>query len=418
MAATSERGFLERRLLPLFAKMSSQRHLVVIRQSFLLIIPLVLVGSVFQILPNVPGLNTLLAPYAGKFNLANQATFGLIAIYLTFSLSYNLASTYELDALSVSLASVIAYVLSVISITQVEGVDYLSMQWLGSWGLFGAIVIGIYSAEVFRIFTKRGWVFKMPAGVPSGVTRFMASIIPEFAVLLPIWILALLNVRVPALLAIVIRPLVVVADTYPAFLIALVIEHLTWYVGVHSWAAIGPAYFPFLISNAVANATAIAKGAAAPHIATFNSYLGGAGGGTGSHVPLAVFGLRSKSKTLRAVAKAGIVPTLLQINEPILFGFPVVLNPVYFIPMCVLAPLIRSLVFLVISLGWVARPSVMFFAFVPSPLLWYLSTFDWRILIWGTIICYVLPALAYYPFFKMHERILVEEEAQAETAES
>jgi len=330
MTVAKNTGFLEKRLLPIFAKIGSQRHLVVIRQSFLLIIPLVLVGSVFQILPNLPGLNTLLAPYAPQFNLATQATFGMIAIYLTFTLSYNLASTYELDAVSVSLASVIAYILSVLSVTQVEGVDYMSMQWLGSWGLFGAVVIAIYSTEVFRFFIKRGWTFRTPAGVPKGVARFIESIVPEAALLLPIWILALLNVRIPALLAIVIRPLLIIADTYPAFLVALFVEHITWYVGVHSWAAIGAAYFPFLISNAAANATAVAKGLAIPHIATFNTYLGGAGGGTGSHAPLAVFGLFSRSKTLRAVAKAGIVPTFLQINEPILFGYPVVMNPVYF----------------------------------------------------------------------------------------
>lgn len=69
---------------------------------------------------------------------------------------------------------------------------------------------------------------------------------------------------------------------------------------------------------------------------------------------------------------------------------------------------------LLVAAGWVARSHIMFFAFVPGPFIWYLSNFDWRVFIWGTLICYILPGLAYYPFFKMHEKMVLEEEAAAE----
>ncbi len=147
-------------------------------------------------------------------------------------------------------------------------------------------------------------------------------------------------------------------------------------------------------------------------IATFNAYFGGAAGGTGSHFPLVLFGLRSKSKTIRTVSRAGFIPVLLNINEPVLFGFPVILNPIYFIPHCILAPLIRSLTYVLTAQGLVSPCYIIFFAFVPNPFLWYFGNLDPRTFIWGPIVGYVLPALAYYPFFKVHEKAMIMLEQQ------
>ena len=406
--------WFERALLPVFAKIGSQRHLVAIRRTFLLIIPLVLIGSIFTLLPGIPGLANVLGAYAGQFALASNATFGLISLYIAFALSYNLAASYKLDAVSVGLAGTIAFAIATFDFTDVEGVLYADMTWLGTWGMFGAIVVSIYTVELYRLFINIGLYFKPPPGVPEGVGRSIQSILPLFILVLPLWILVILGIKIAALVGIAVRPLLKLADTYPAFLIALFIEHLTWYVGVHSWAAIGPAYFPFLVSNSIANAEAYTAGEALPYVGTLSTYFGGSGGGTGNHVMLAVFGLFSKSKTLRSVARAGIVPTLLNVNEPILFGYPVVLNPVYFIPHCIFGPLIRSLTWLIVSAGLVARSHIMFLAFVPGPFIWYLSVFDWRVFIWGILICYVLPGVTFYPFFKIHEKMVLEEEANAE----
>ena len=411
---TAINAWFEKTFLPTFAKIGSQRHLVAIRRTFLLIIPLVLIGSIFTMLPGIPGLDKLLGPFAENFQLASNATFGLISIYIAFALSYNLAASYKLDAVSVSLAGVIAFAIATFDFKNIEGILYADTTWLGTWGMFGAIVISIYTVELYRFFVKRGVYFKPPSGVPEGIGKFIQSILPLFILILPLWILTIVGVKIATLIGFAFRPLLKLADTYPAFLVALFIEHLTWYVGVHSWAAIGPAYFPFLVGNNMANAEAYAAGQPLPHIGTFSAYFGGAGGGTGNHVMLAVFGLFSRSKTLKAVAQAGIVPTLFNVNEPILFGYPVVLNPVYFIPHCIFGPLIRSLTWLLVAAGWVARSHIMFFAFVPGPFIWYLSNLDWRVFIWGTLISYILPGLAYYPFFKMHEKMVLEEEAAAE----
>lgn len=406
--------FVEKHVIPPLSKIGSQRHMVVIREAFLSIIPLVLVGAIFLVLPNLPGLMDILAPYRTYFNYPYQITFGIISLYLAICIAYNLAGTYNIDQLMVGITSAMVFLLSIIELEEINGVPYLSIQWIGSWGIFGALILSIYTVEVFRLCMQKGVYFKAPRGIPPGVTRFIQATLPMIIIIMPIWVIRSVGIRVPTLLADAMRPLIVLADTYPAFLTALFIEHLTWYVGVHSWALIGPLYFPFLVSNQLANADLIAKGLAPIYIATFNTYFGGAGGGTGNHFMLAVFGLRSKSKTLRAVSKAGILSTFLNINEPILFGFPVILNPIYFIPHCILAPLIRSLTYVLTYMGLVEKCYIMFFAFVPGPFLWYPCNLDPRILLWGILISYILPAIAYYPFFKIHERVMLSMEAAQE----
>lgn len=406
------KGFLERLLIPVLEKIGSNRHMVVLRESFLLLIPVILIGSIFTLLPNLYGVGKFFAPYAAFFNNINQITYGAMAMYLTIILAHNLAQSYDMDPVNPSIVSLIAFLVSGLSLKDVNGVVHLSMEWLGAWGIFGAIVMAFYGTEVYRLCLKKGFYLKSPPGVPAGVGRFVEAIVPETVVLTPVIILLAAGIKVPTLLGVAFRPFITVADTYWAFLIALFIEHLTWYVGVHSWAAIGPAYFPFLLSNTAANAAAMARGLPAPHIATFNLYFGGKAGGTGSHFPLVLFGLRSKSQTLRTVAKASFVPTLLNINEPVLFGYPIVLNPVFFVPMCIISPLCTSLAYLVTAAGLVSRSSIMFFAFVPSPLLWYFGTLDWRTIPWGILIGYILPAIGYYPFFKIWEKHMIKEESQ------
>jgi len=403
--------WLEKNLLPLFTKMSSQRHLTALRRAFLLIIPLVLVGSIFTLLPGLPGLNNLLAPYADRLSIASNATIGLISIYLTFALTYILATSYRLDALSVSLVGVVSFVISTLEFANIEGVDYAPITWVGTWGMFGAIVISLYTVEVYNLFINRKWYIKPPPGIPEGVGKFIQAILPMFVIVLPLWFLNIFNVKVAALIGVAVRPLLSLSDTYWAFLVALYVEHLTQYIGVHSWAAIGPAYFPFVINNTIANAEAFAAGAPLPYISTFGTYLGPSGGGTGGLVMPAIYGLFSKSKTLKAIARAGIIPTLFNVAEPILYGYPIVLNPFYFIPMCILIPISRSLAWVVVAAGLVERTSLFVFAFLPSPIMWYLNNLDWRVFIWGILISYLLNGIIWFPFFKMHEAYLLKEEA-------
>ena len=397
--------WLDKNLMPIAAQIGSQRHLTALRRSFLMIIPLVLAGSLFTLIPNIYGLTDFFAPFASAFQLANDVTFGLISVWLCIAFAHYLASSYKISEIIVPIMAVVTLFLTAAQMVVVDGATMYPIQFLGTWGMFGSLFCGFYAVEFYRFLMAKGVYIKSPKGVPEGIGKFIEAMIPAFLIILPIWLLSINGIYISQVIGNAIQPLFKASDTYWALLLALFVEHLTWFIGVHSWAGIGPAYFPFLISNGVANAEAFGAGQPMPYKNTISTYFGAGAGGTGSHLALAIFGLFSKSTTIKTVARAGIVPALFGINEPILFGYPVILNPIYFIPHCILAPLSRSLAWVFITLGLVQRASVPFIGFVPPGFVWYLGTpQDWRVIPWGLLAGLVLPAIYYYPFFKLNEK--------------
>jgi PTS system cellobiose-specific IIC component len=377
-----------------------------------MIIPLVLAGSLFTLIPNIYGLTDLLAPIAPAFQLANDITFGLITVYLAISFSHYLAGSYKINEVIVPILAVVCLFLTTAQIVVVDGANLYPMQYLGTWGMFGGLSMALYVVEFYRLLYKWGVYIKSPKGVPEGIGKFIESMVPAFVIILPIWFLSIQGIYLSQLIGNLMSPLFQASDTFWAILLAGFLENLTWFIGVHSWAGIGPAYFPFLISNGVANAEAYAAGEPMPYTNTISTYFGASAGGTGNHLALAIFGLFSKSKTIKTVARAGIIPCIFGINEPILFGYPVILNPVYFIPHVLIAPIFKTLPWVVITLGWVQKASVPFLGFVPPGFIWFLGTpNDWRSLPWGIFGGLILPAIFYYPFFKLNEKQRLAEEA-------
>lgn len=397
--------WLDKHLMPIAAKIGAQRHLTALRRSFLMIIPLVLAGSLFTLIPSIYGLTDFFKPYAAAFQMANDVTFGFISVYLAIAFAYYLASSYKISEIIVPILAVVCLFMTAAKMLVVDGATTYPIQYLGTYGMFGALFCSLYAVEFYRFLMAKGVYIKSPKGVPEGIGKFIEAMVPSFIIILPIWLLSISGIYISQLIGKLMAPLFTAADTYWAILGAAFVENFTWYIGVHSWAGIGPAYFPFLISNGVANASAYAAGQPMPYKNTISTYFGSGAGGTGNHFALAVMGLFSKSKTIKTVARAGIVPTFFGINEPILFGYPVILNPVYFIPHCILAPFTRTLPWILITLGLVQRASVPFIGFVPPGFIWFLGTpQDWRVLPWAWFGGIILPAIIYYPFFKMNEK--------------
>ena len=409
--------WLDRHLMPVAARIGAQRHLTALRRSFLMIIPLILAGSIFTLIPSIYGLTELFAPIAPAFQLANDVTFGLLSIWLCIAFAFYLASSYKIHEIIVTILAVVCLFLTAAKMQVIEGATLYPIQFLGTYGMFGSLFCALYAVEFYRLLMKKGVYFKSPKGVPEGIGKFIEAMVPAFIIILPIWLLSINGLYISQIIGKLAAPLFKASDTYWAILGAAFLENFTWYIGVHSWAGIGPAYFPFLISNGVENASAYAAGQPMPWKNTISTYFGSGAGGTGNHFALGLFGLFSKSKTIRTVARAGIIPLAFGINEPILFGYPVILNPVYFIPHCILAPFTRTLPWILITLGIVQRASVPFIGFVPPGFIWFLGTpQDWTVLLWAWFGGIILPAIIYYPFFKMNEKQALALEAEEEAS--
>ncbi len=404
--------FMENRVAPAAAKFGSLRHVVAIRESFLGIISFIVIGAFFMVLRDVPGISNLTAPYAAFLSVGVNLTYGLISVYLAFALSYNLGKSYELNPLTCGLIGTMAFLF--VALPRVG--DTAPLQFLGVAGMFLAIITSFYAVELYRWTLSRGIHLKAPQGVPPAVAGFFVTLIPQVIILLPLWLVSTVaGVNVGAALFTLFQKAAVLVDSlWGALVMDGILNSWVWFVGIHPFSALVPVYFPFLTNNTLANAAAYAAGKTMPFVQTLAWWAGNKTGGTGSTFPLAIFCLFSRSKRLRMLGRVSLIPALFHINEPLLFGLPLILNPIWLIPFCFIEPILRiGTAYLVTQLGLVAPARVLFMGFLPGPLIWYLGTLDWRAIPWGFVTGWILPALVYYPFWRIYERQVLKEEAQS-----
>lgn len=406
---------LEEKLAPFAARFGSQRHVAAIRESFLSVIAFIVVGAFIMLVRDVPGVSTWTKPFAPQLSVALNLTFGLASLYLSFSLAYNLATQYEVDGLSGGLLGVMAFLFAAAP----KAVDGLPLEFMGVAGMFLAVIASIYAVEIYRICMRRGWYLKAPAEVPPAVYRFFSMLVPELLIVAPVWLVSTVwQVELGPLVLGLFRRLSFVVDTYAGGIVMDgVLNNWVWWMGIHPFAALGPLYIPFLTSNSLANAQAFSAGHAMPFVQTLSWFTGYKTGGTGSTIPLVFFALLSKSKRLRTLGAVSLIPVLFHINEPLLFGLPIILNPIWFIPFAILQPLVSVTTSIwATKVGFVAAAHIPFMGFLPGPIAWYLGTLDWRAIPWGFITGWILPAIVYYPFWRVYERGVLKEEGVIQTA--
>jgi PTS system cellobiose-specific IIC component len=410
--------WIDENVSPMAGRFGSERHVVAIREAFLSVIAFIVIGAFFMLLTSVPGVSTLTKPIASQLTVAQNLTFGLVAVYLSFSLAYNLAIQYNYDGLTGGLLGLMAFFFAVCP----QITDSLPLTYLGEAGIFVGMIASIYAVEVYRLCMQHGIYIKAPEAVPPAVVRFFEMLVPEIVVILPIWLLSsVFSFAIAPWIVGVFSHLALLVDTLAGALVMDgVLNNWTWFLGIHPWSILGPLYLPFLTQNSLANAAAAAAGQPMHFVQTLSWYAGSTTGGTGSTISLAIFCLISKSKRLRALGAVSIIPVLCHVNEPLLFGLPIILNPIWLIPFCILQPLVMIVpAFLAVKAGFVAYASVPFFGFVPGPINWFLGTLDWRAIPWAFLTGWILPGLVYYPFWRVFERgVLREESKQAAEAEA
>ncbi len=421
------------------AKLGSQRHMVAVRDSFAATMPLVMAGA-FAVLMNnvffVPW--SLLANFIGAessfitwtntniaplFSLVDRGAFAILSLALVMSLAYNLAKSYGEDGLSAALIAVGSFFI-LGPLTRVSGVSGWVSDYLGAQGVFIALFVGIISAEVFVRITKKGFVIKMPELVPPAVSRAFAAIIPGAATLLIFAIIAYIFQRVPFLSGeevligeeLMATPASVfnwveqnitsvlvnllggegsgsVFGAIVASFISLFVG-LFWSVGLHGANLLAPVMDSIYLPLATENAANYAAGLEATHVWVRSSwdiyvFLGGSG------TTIALLGaimFAGKKDEEREVAKLGIGAGAFQINEPVIFGLPIVLNPIYAIPFIISQPILTFIAYMATSIGLV-DPVVNITPWTTPPLISaYMATLDFR----AVILAMVNLAIAFF----------------------
>jgi len=370
-------GGVKARLEGLSRALASQRHLIAIRDGVIGALPLVLIGSVFLLLAQPPSawMQDRLAPYVQAILVPYRMLGGLVALYVCFGTARSLARSHGLDELGAPLLAVASYLVAVGPSTLEGGGWGVPAEGLGAGGLFAALAIALGTVELQRVFARRRWTISLPDSVPDAISASFAAIVPGFACVASTWLLVhVLGVELVGLLAEAARPLVGASDSLPGALALVLVDSAMWLLGVHPLAVLA-AVKPLWLSMLAENMAAAADGLPLPHIATREFFAwfvwqGGSGGTLGAALLL----LRARSTALRTVARLGIVPSLCNVNEPLLFGIPIVMNPRLAVPF-VLSPLASvTTAWIAMSTGLVARPRLDVLWTLPSPLGAFLAT--------------------------------------------
>jgi cellobiose PTS system EIIC component len=398
-------------------RLGGQRHLLAIRDGVVGALPLVLAGSVFLLLAQPPSraLQAWVAPWAPLLLLPTRVLGGAIALYVAFSAAYALAKSYQLDAASCGLVALASYLVAAVQPGPVGQLPSLVLQRLGAGGILAALAIALGSVELTRLLVRRRWTVRLPPGVPEAVGRSLLALVPCLASVSVVFVLVhVLGTDVVRLLQHLAVPLLRVVGSLPGVLGVVLVDSVLWLLGVHA-AAVGASLRPLWEAMLVENMEAAAAGAALPHIAPLHFYLWFVWqGGSGAALALGLLLWRCRSAQLRSVGRLGLLPAVCNVNEPLLFGVPVVLNPTLAVPF-VFAPLLSAAVaYAAFSLDWVRRPALEVPWTLPAPFGAFLTTGgDVRavVLQFSTLL---LSIAVYWPFVRRYDARLLAEESRAQ----
>ena len=436
--------FLEKYLMGPMGKISQLRLVRAVMAAGMASIPFTIVGSMFLVLNILPQTLTFLEDIFNNtvfrisdlYMLANKATMGILALYFCLIIGYEYTKIFvdeedlNLNPLNGALLSMFAFFMTIPELVSKDGKISLIHEvsegtniingWniggdgvsrLGTTGIFTAIIMAVIAVQIYRLCVKKNLIIKMPDSVPEGVARSFTALIPAFVVAVVVLLINGVFVALGTdIFKVIAIPFSFVTELTNSWLGILVIYFLIsalWIVGIHGANIISAFLTPIVLANMQMNM----QGANIPFAGEFqNSFV--IMGGSGATLGLTIFiAFLAKSEQLKVLGRAGIVPSIFNINEPIIFGLPIIYNPYLAIPFF-LAPMVSaSTAYWAIKLQLV-NPII---AQVPWPSPIGIGAFigtagDFRALLLS-LVNGVIAFLIYLPFIKIYDNKLLKEES-------
>ncbi|WP_314062134.1 PTS transporter subunit EIIC [uncultured Vagococcus sp.] len=404
-------GLIGKTLVPIANKVDNQPHLTAVKKGMVVLTPVLLLGSMAAIFPSIPefiqtsGVQNWFETYGYIFDLITKATLGLVGLYAVMGISYFLSEQYQLYTIGSVCLSLIGFLL--VSLNVDENGNIVS-TYLDSKGLFTGIFIALISVEIYRFFTKHKLVIKMPEGVPDFVSSSFELITPTAAIGVLFIIIRMITdsltggVLLPQVIMNVLAPAIGGMDSLWVIYLVLVLRLTFWFFGIHS-AVLSTIISPIIVQYLSENISAKAAGEVLPHVLTGGGMSAYANfTGSGVTIGLVIAMILSKSKRYKKVGAVALLPSLFGINEPVLFGVPIILNPILMIPFIFGGSLVGLLPFVFMKLGFLNYP-IFDPPYVPVFLEGFLVGFDWRSII-ANGLQIILSVGLYWPFFKVLEK--------------
>lgn len=349
---------LERTLMPIAMKLGNNKFLLAIRDGMTLSMPLIIIGSLFMIIASLP-IESFTA-WLGETGIATylwkgvDSSFGLSALVASFGIANSLASSYKVDGIAAGIVSLSTFVVLTPFVSGETG-SGLTIALLGGSGIFVAIILGLVNGYVYQWFINKNIRIKLPEAVPPAISRSFSAVIPG-AVMISFWLFvyALLDANglpnahgvVQAVLG---GPLSALGGSVIGTMIVTGLNSLFWFMGIHGGATVNSLFSPIWLQNLDINRLAQQSGEPLTEIITgpFMDnfvYIGGGGATLGLVIGIALLAIRkNSSQQTKAVAPLTLTPGLFNINEPAMFGLPIVMDVTLLIPF-VLVPMVNTLV--------------------------------------------------------------------------
>ncbi|MDP2965999.1 MAG: PTS transporter subunit EIIC [Pelolinea sp.] len=410
-AKRSFSDWLESTMMPPIIKLGGQRHLVAVRDGFMGVIAFLIVGAFFLIIafPPVQSWAKAVEPYIGTILIPFNLTFAIMSVYVSFGVAYHLARSYkDIDPLMAGITSTATFLI-------LATPGKLDGTWLGTKGLFVAILVGLISVEIYRAIVKSGFVIKMPEGTPPAVTNAFIALVPQAVLVISAWLIAgVWGIILPEVISKATAGFVAAADNVFVFVGAKILAQLQWMVGIHEMTILGATYDPYMTANTMANAEAVAAGLPMPFITTNPLWVSFAH--AASVTPLVIVMLLfAKSKRLKMISRLAIIPAIFCISEPTIFGVPIVFNPIMWIPFLLAGIVSMTIGWLATYFGLMSRMFIYPPWTLPAPIYAFVASGgDWRAVVVQLIAYFILGALIYYPFFKIYDKRILQEELTLE----
>ncbi|MEG2293242.1 MAG: PTS transporter subunit EIIC [Carnobacterium sp.] len=419
------------KVVQVMGAIANNRYLTAIRNGMSVIIPVTIIGSMFIIALNLPidAWKEMIAPYADKLMIPMNFTMDFMSVYVCVGIASSLCDDYKIDKVSTSVLSVLAFLIATITpasidpeLAQKAGIEVsgtvLPLGNFGAAGLFTAIIASIFTVEVVRFCIKRNLVIKIPNGVPTSVINSFAALVPGAIVIVVAWILKVgLNFDINKALQWVFSPIGYFAgDTVLSVIVPILLITIVWIFGIHGMIIATPILYPFWYENLNANINAAASGSAIPHFMTEQFFqwfvwIGGAGATLSLAFLMAFLG---KSDFCKKMGRFTFIPGIFNINEPLIFGVPIVMNPFFALPF-ILAPLAMGIV-TYLAMGvfhLVSYPIAIVPWTLPAPIGALMATgFDWRAAVLA-VVNIVIAGVIYYPFFRAFDKNMLDKEKSA-----
>lgn len=406
------------KLLPVANKLASNRYLSILRDAFMLAFPLTMFGSIVVVICNLPFLNDEMKALLNELLGSGQsATMSIMTVFVTFGIGYYLSKSYDVEGIfggAISFASFL--ILTPFFVTSDSGEtisNVLSLDRLGAKGMFLGMIVSFIAAEIYSRTSRKGWQIKMPDSVPPAVAKSFAALIPSILTLsiftaINAIVTVGLNTNLHDVIYNIIQvPLVGLGSSIWATFLAIFFIQFLWFFGLHGQILVNSVMDPVWNTLMFENLEAYKAGEHLPHIITkpfmevFTVGLGGSGM-TLAVVIIMAFFLRKKQ--YRDVGRLALGAGIFNVNEPVIFGLPIVLNATILIPWVIAPIIVTAFNYFVMAIGIVPAPTG-----VSVP--WTVPIFFSDIIATNSlaggllqIVDFILVGFIWYPFLRMLDK--------------